>query len=237
MTRLPSVALTVFAAVAAAAAAPVPQPPADRLPPTPEQWRQSANNIMQIGLAVHNYESGCRAFPNNGVSAAGKPLLSWRVAILPYLGEQMLHAAFKPDEPWDSDHNKALLPKMPKVYAPIRVKAEPGETFYRGFDGPGAVFERGRKLTYAGMTDGLSNTALVVEAAEPVIWTKPDDLPFDPEKPLPKLGGLFGGEFNLLTCDGAVHRVRKDFDAATLKSVVQRNDGLVISFENLYPKK
>ena len=67
----------------------------------------------------------------------------------------------------------------------------------------------------------------MVEAGEPVVWTKPDDLPFDEKKDLPKLGGLFDGEFHVLTADGAVHRAKKDFDPTTLKSMITRMGGEV----------
>jgi hypothetical protein len=114
------------------------------------------------------------------------------------------------------------------VYAPIRVKAEPGQTFYRGFAGPGTVFEPKQQIRFAGIADGMSNTVWVVEAGEPVIWTKPDDLPFDAKKDLPKLGGLFDGEFHYLMCDGSVHAARKDFDHLVFKRMVTRADGEVI---------
>jgi len=88
-------------------------------------------------------------------------------------------------------------------------------------------------LTIAQITDGTSVTALAVEAGTAVEWTKPADVPFDPKKELPKLGGHFDGEFNLLLCDGTVMAVRKDFHAETMKCVIQRNDGTVVSLELL----
>jgi hypothetical protein len=219
------------------AAAPPPKVVEEKLPPaTDKQWQDSANNLKQIGLAIHSFHDATGSFPNN-TRQNDKPLLSWRVQILPYLGEQDLYKQFNLAEPWDSEANKKFIEKMPKVLAPIRVKGKAGETYYRGFEGPGAVFEKGLNIRIASITDGTSNTALVVEAGEPVVWTKPDDLPFDPAKDLPKLGGLFDGEFNLLLCDGSVHRVRKDFDAATMKLVIQRADGNVINFDAIYLKK
>src|SRR5262249_29159759 len=47
------------------------------------------------------------------------PLLSWRVAILPYIGQRALYQRFRLNEPWDSKHNKKLLAQMPKVFAPV----------------------------------------------------------------------------------------------------------------------
>jgi hypothetical protein len=81
-----------------------------------------------------------------------------------------------------------------------------------------------------GITDRTVNTALVVEAGEPVAWTKPEDLSFDPKKDLPKLGGLLGA-FNMATCDGYVHEGKKDFDASTMRLIVQRADGNVVNFD------
>jgi hypothetical protein len=234
MTRLSVAIAAVAAGTALAAQAPKDAKPA---PPTAAQLRSSSNNLKQIGLAVHNYHDANAALPNNVTSKDGKPLLSWRVLLLPYLEQDALYKEFKLDEAWDSSANKKLVEKMPKVYAPVRVKAEAGHTFYRGFAGPGTAFEPGKKLRFANFTDGLSNTALVVEAGEPVVWTRPDDLPYDPKKPLPKLGGLFDGRFHMLMGDGAVYPVRPDFDKDEFRKVVTRADGEVINLDAITVKK
>src|SRR5205085_6609675 len=79
----------------------------------------SANNLKQIGIAMLQYHESNKAFPLHAIySADGKtPLLSWRVAILPYIDHDALYKEFKLDEPWDSDHNKKLIPLMPRQYA------------------------------------------------------------------------------------------------------------------------
>jgi prepilin-type processing-associated H-X9-DG protein len=129
---------------------------------------------------------------------------------------------------------------MPKVYAPVRVKAKPGETFYRGFAGEGAVFgpDKKRGLTMATITNGngASNTGMVFEAGEPVVWTKPDDLPFDPNKPLPKLGGLFDGEFHVAFCDGSVRRLRKNADEKGLKKLIRYDNEEPFDIDKLLAK-
>jgi hypothetical protein len=226
--RAGTAAVLVGPALAAA-----PAPKGDP-PPTDAQLKASRDNLKRIGFGGHSYEYTHRFLPNNVSSKDGKPLLSWRVLILPYLEEEDLFKQFKLDEPWDSEANKKLVGRMPTVYAPVRVKAEPGQTFYRGFAGPDTMFEPNRQITLAAVTDGTSNTAWVVEAGEAVVWTKPDDLPFDPKKELPKLGGLFDGEFHMLTVDGAVHRVRKDFDPAEFKKMVTRSDGEVVDHGKVF---
>ena len=78
----------------------------------------SHNNLHQIAIALLNYQDVHGRLPPAVVkSKDGKPLLSWRVLILPYLGEGNLYKEFKPDEAWDGPHNKPLLSSMPKVFA------------------------------------------------------------------------------------------------------------------------
>ncbi|HEY8503525.1 MAG TPA: DUF1559 domain-containing protein, partial [Gemmataceae bacterium] len=142
---------------------------------------QSQNNLKQIGLAMHNYHDTHGTFPAAAITdKQGRPLLSWRVAILPYLDQNNLYQQFKLDEPWDSEHNKKLLEKMPEIYAPVRGKApQPHSTYYQVFTGPGTPFAGPKGLHFREFKDGLSNTLLVVEAGVAVPWTKPQDIPYD----------------------------------------------------------
>ena len=141
---------------------------------------------------------------------------------------------FKLDESWDSEDNKKLIAKIPKIYAPIRVKGKGGETFYQVFTGDDAPFAPNKKvqleLTFK---DGTSNTGLVFEAANTVIWTKSQDLPFDQKKPLPKLGGMFDGVSNVLMGDGSVRPLRKNPDETELKWLIMPADGHTIDFKKL----
>jgi uncharacterized protein (TIGR03067 family) len=199
----------------------------------------SANNLKQIGLAMHGYHDANRSFPPAAIlSRDGKPLLSWRVAILPYLDQGLLFRQFKLDEPWDSPHNKKLLAQMPKVFAPPVVGESdlPHVTYYRVFTGPGTIFEGTRGLRLTAITDGTANTILAVEAGEPVPWTKPDELPFDAKKAtLPKLGGLTRDAFNVLMADGSIRQIRRNFDARIFRLAITRADGTPIDLEQLSP--
>src|SRR5262249_21736661 len=153
--------------------------------------RKSANNLTQIGIALHTYHDTHEAFPTAAsYGKDGKPLLSWRGAILPYIEQVNLYQQVKLDQPWGTEHNRALVQYMPDIYAPVGLKTRaPYTTFYQSFVGPGAFFEGKTGLKITSITDGTSNTLMVVEGEEPVPWTKPDDLPFDPKKPLPRVGG------------------------------------------------
>jgi hypothetical protein len=194
---------------------------------------ESVNNLKQLALATVNYSDTNRGFfPAHALySTDGKPLLSWRVLILPYLDQEKLYKEFRLDEPWDSDHNKKLLAKMPKVFLQPGSPAGTTETFYQAFVGKGASFEGKAGVRYpASFTDGTSNTILYVEAAKGVPWTKPADLAFDPDpkKPLPKLGGHFRGGFNVAMCDVSVRFISKQVSDQTLRAAITRNGGEVL---------
>jgi prepilin-type processing-associated H-X9-DG protein len=192
------------------------------------------NNLKQMAIAMHNYHDVNRHFPPQAnYSEDGKPLLSWRVAILPYIEEDALYKQFKLDQPWDSPHNKKLLARMPKVYAPVRGKAKENHTFYQVFTGKGTVFPGPKGTRIQDITDGTSNTVMIVEAGESVPWTKPADLPFKEGQPLPKLGGIFKGGFNMALCDGSVRFVRPNFNARTLALMITRSDGQPVDIKDL----
>jgi RNA polymerase sigma factor (sigma-70 family) len=199
---------------------------------------RSANNLKQIGLAFHNYHDAQNHFPAQAIySKTGQPLLSWRVAILPYLNEDALYREFKLDEPWDSPHNIKLLDKMPKQFAPVTgAVKDKNATFYQVFTGPKTMFDGSRGLAYRDIPDGTSNTALVVEAGKPVPWTKPEDLPYQANN-LPKLGGMFGGGFNLLIADGSVRFVNTGFNAEVLNRLILPADREKVKIEDLNPPK
>jgi RNA polymerase sigma factor (sigma-70 family) len=170
----------------------------------------------------------------SSIVAGGKPLLSWRVAILPYVEEGGLYRQFKRDEPWDSPHNKKLLAKMPKIFEPVRGPSKvEGGTYYQAFVGTGAGFEPGRKLQLSSFVDGTSNTILVVEAGQPVPWTKPEDLPYVQDQALPQLGGQFHGHYFTLFADGDVKLISRNADQEMLRRAITRDDGWQIDFAKL----
>ena len=192
---------------------------------------QCVNNIKQIMLAMHNYVSANNAFPRDITDKNGKPLLSWRVAILPYVEQGVLFNKFKLDEPWDSPHNKELLKYMPLVYqCPSRANPQPYTTTYRGFAGHGAMFETGRDIGIADITDGTSNTIVVVEAKDAVAWTKPDDLPFagQANRSLYGAGSSHPGGFNCGMADGSVRLIKISINPTTLRALITRAGGEIV---------
>ena len=206
---------------------------------------QSGNNLKQIALALHNYHDVHGRFPPQAIrSKEGKPLLSWRVAILPYVEQMGVYQQFHLDEPWDSEHNKTLIAKMPPTYAspalsdaqrakgltsylaPLSrkpaatIKANEPTAMEMIFDNP-----EGNRINE--ITDGTSNTIMVLEAhpKSAVIWTKPDDLVFDEKKPFVALEGQPNAGFNAAFADGSVRFISTSADPKTFWWMLLMNDG------------
>jgi hypothetical protein len=195
------------------------------------QRERNVNNLKQLALAMHHYHDAHKEFPTAAYyDKDGKALLSWRVAILPYLAQKELYMQFNLDEAWDSEHNIKLLAKMPATFAPDRNAAkQKGYTYYQVFTGKGTAFDGKKGLRIpADFPDGTSNTILIVEGKDPVPWTKPADLPFDAKKPLPKLGGQFEDGFYAALADGSVRLVRRTISERTLRDAITRDDGNVL---------
>ena len=192
---------------------------------------QSANNLKQIALAVHNYcDANNGPLPSDILDKDGKPLLSWRVRLLPYIEEEQLYKQFKLDEPWNSDTNIQLLAKMPKIFESPRVVVKrKGYTVYQGFSGPDALFRPGNPLRISAVPDGLSNTILAVETSAAVPWTKPADIPFDPKQDLPDFGKAYGQQPWAAMLDGSVRILDlKKIKPQTLKHAIGPADGQIL---------
>jgi RNA polymerase sigma factor (sigma-70 family) len=198
----------------------------------PSQEAVALNHMKQLAIAHHNHANDHKGFAGNICDAQGKPLLSWRVKLLPYLAEASLFQQFKLDEPWDSEHNKALLKNMPLCFSVTGNVPNDYTTPFRAFVGKGAAFENGKNIGLPDITDGMSNTLLFVEAADAVPWTKPDDLEFNPQALAPKLGGRFEGVFLGCFCDGSARSFPVALKPATLQKLITRAGG-----ENITPEE
>lgn len=190
---------------------------------TPVQLRDSTKKLEQVALGLYTYADVHRGLPTNVLSKDKKPLLSWRVQILPYIEEEALFKQFKMDEPWDSAHNKPLVAKLPKIYAPVRGKTAPGTTYYQAFGGSNGWLKPGAGFAKS-FPDGTSYSFLLAEGAKPVVWTRPDDLTFN-GKDIPVLGGQFDGLFHAASADAVVRRFRKGIDSEILKLLIDPADG------------
>ncbi len=166
-------------------------------------------------------------------------MITWRVAILPYIEQGPLYNQFKLDEPWDSEHNKKLVDRMPAIYRSPLSKAEAGKTNYltvRGKRTVFPVFQRvGEYIKPEWVKDGLSDTIMLVEAADDraVVWTKPDDFEPDLKDPIEGLLGLYPDGFLACMGDGVVRLVKAQIDPEMLLRAFDRADGKPVDLEKL----
>lgn len=193
---------------------------------------QQTNKIRMIILAMLNFESAHRAFPAYAVFDKNeKPLLSWRVQILPFVDENELYQKFKLDEPWDSPHNIKLVDQMPLVFADssadLAELKRAGKTRFVMPYGESCFFSGTEGTTLDQILDGSSNTIAVVTVVPDaaVIWTKPGDWNVDLENPKK---GLFNDTYtaaNIARGDGSSELLDSGISSETLKSLITKDGG------------
>src|SRR4051794_6614472 len=130
-----------------------------------EARARTVHNLKFMGWAMHMFtaKNGGR-LPPAATRKDGQPLLSWRVAILPFLEEFSLYQRFHLDEAWDSPHNTSLLEEIPRVYAPVtRKETPPHATYYQGVVGPGLLFDGEAGTRIAEFIDAVRPTLMIVE--------------------------------------------------------------------------
>ncbi|SIO13733.1 BlaR1 peptidase M56 [Singulisphaera sp. GP187] len=189
---------------------------------------QSQNNLKQLLLAMHNYADTHGHLPPAVIRPDdGKPPYSWRVAILPFIDQNDLFKKYNFNEPWDSVSNRKLIEKMPAIYR--YPSDESGNNAYFVVTGEPTLFPPGNPgVKFAEVFDGLSNTIMVVEAKREIPWTKPEDLAYDPAKPMPEFGGFTKEGGNSGFADGSVRFISTRLDPQLLKALLSRAGGEVV---------
>jgi len=182
---------------------------AELLAPTYAQFRlaQQAGldgdclRLIAMGITCYLETSQSR-FPHYAIFGEdGTPLLSWRVALLPALGETELYNQFHLNEPWNSEHNLTLIEKMPQVFTDPSGQTPAGKTIFRMFGGEGSVlakFPNGfswNDLTFPPETLYL----LAVVPDQAVFWTQPEFVQYQPETFRPLVRPMFAAMF--CTCE------------------------------------
>lgn len=225
------------------------------LPHRPQYQAQCLSNIKQIALALKCYHEDYGSFPPAYVcNHKGHPEHSWRVLLLPYLGELALFNRYDFRQPWNGSSNYELLHERPAVYScPSNSnrhgKAEIHTHYVAVIDTdtawPGSV---PRKLSE--VTDSRGETVLVVEATGRAIpWTKPQDLTLEEAIPLlisvkpEQIGGhrddtFFSVKFlgrNVAMIDGCVTFIPGGVAPDVWRKLLRINDGVDVSRKELSP--
>ncbi len=218
---------------------------------------ESENNLRQLALAMHNYHDTYLALPSHAnygrkddAKGAAKPLLSWRVHLLPFVERVDLYEQFRFDEPWDSDHNKKLIAKMPSIYRSPGLELGEGKTCYVvpvGADTKyGTMFPPGATTANTGrvakgqhgfstIIDGTANTLMILEVPpqKAVTWTRPDDWEVDVKDAKKGLFVLCAGFLLAALGDGSVHRITERASAEAVRRLLGVRDGEFVEIEEV----
>jgi len=203
-----------------------------------EQARQvkrrelAAKNLQRLAVAMLNYQelfgnlpaASSHTYRIGGKILESKYPHSWRIELLPFLElKYTLRDQYHFDEPWDSEANRKMLAQMPDVFRSPFDEPGSANTSYFVLNGPDTAFPGEVGIRLQEITDGTSKTFSIVEAQRAVPWTKPEDIEYAADKPVPKLGGWVPGEFLAGAVDGSVYRVSSDIDETTLRAWITRN--------------
>ncbi len=141
----------------------------------------SQGPFNQLHLALHNYHETYGSFPPAYVTDdAGNRMHSWRVLILPFVGEGDLYKSYDFSESWNGPNNSRLARRMPSVF---RCESAPDSDQFTNtvvIVGPYTAFPRAKSTSLSDFVDGADNTILLAEIANSRIeWLEPRDLEVD----------------------------------------------------------
>ncbi len=198
----------------------------------PGPLTEKHNAVHNICISLYEHDEVHGAMPPGDRpefrDANGRPFLSWRVHILPYVEATQLYEQFHLDEPWDSPHNKQFINKMPPIFA-LDDNLPAGMSDVLAPYGEDTVLGSSSPLAMSDIADDPALTIMIVEAApsQAVIWTKPDDFAFDPANPpsLSRFGEPERDDFVVGMADTSIQRIKKSVSPATINSMFNINDG------------
>jgi len=190
-------------------------------------------NLKRIMMAMYAYRAVHDRFPPAVLFGPdGKTPYSWRVALLPFLtteersiGRNELYEQYDRNQPWDSPGNRRLLAKIPEIYRCPDDEADSTNSSYFVLTGPTTMFSGREGTGLDDILDGISTTLLVVETKRDIPWTKPEDIPYDANRPMPKLGGFHDNRFWAVLCDGSMPLISVNLDERILRAAMTKAGG------------
>jgi hypothetical protein len=192
----------------------------------------TTNNLKQLALGAHNYESAYDRIPGPFVDTNDRGLppptdpkdrMSWRVDLLPYIEQDNVYRGIDRSQAWDSPVNRPFTGTAIKTFGDPNDPTD-NATRFRCFFDNGALFSTDPKdrVSIAGIKDGSENTILFIETADRVPWAQFNEMAYSPSGPLPQLGHPTRDVFLVAMADGSVKAVKKTVSEATLRAAVTR---------------
>lgn len=192
----------------------------------------SIRNLEKIAAALNAYAADHGTYPAPAITdRRGKPLLSWRVLILPYLGEDDLYDQFNLSAAWDSDKNQTNTYRTPAVFRDPNSQGWGSDTAYHLVTGTGTLFPSTGPLGPKQVADGATKTLLVVEGRGASTWTEPVDIDAGATGGVINaasgvgLGGVSDGGMCVVTVDGRGHFLSEATPSMTVNALVTPRGG------------
>jgi hypothetical protein len=206
-------------------------------------WGQQRikTRLKRILYGMHYYHDQYQAFPPHAEArdTHGRSKLSWRVHLLPFLGQQELYKQFHLNEEWDSPHNRSLLEKMPRIYGQGIFDGDPGRPIPTGYTtivapvGNGTVFGGDKVVSFRDMGDGVAQTVVLVEVKPElaVPWTAPQDYAFDPQAPASGMRCWPDGKLVVAFGDSSTYAISSRLKAEQYTGIFTYDGGERISLD------
>lgn len=190
-----------------------------------EGQNYNSDHLKVIGQALRSYAQVHGTYPPAAfLNAKGKETVSWRVLILPYLGQKALYDRFDLTKPWNSPTNLCILSEMPQVYRKSSDAVSTTETGFAGVQGSGSLFQNacsqlngGRKIS--GITGSEAVAAGAVGANVHLPWSAPGDIDISKVTQLgspDSFAGEGAGFTPFVFLDGTVHLIPNKTRAASM---------------------
>jgi hypothetical protein len=221
--------------------------PPERLSEADRQWVQEQTDatdssqtptaawcLRALGAAHNKHYRLHESYPPAAlVDDDAKPLLSWRVLLLQQLGYHSLAAAFRYDEPWDSEHNRKLTPLMPAVFrGGSEVTSTDRTSFVAIVTQAGTISDR-YATRFDDIKDAKKQTLLLVESSESTapVWTQPTDFTTGTVGNLKEMLRVRDSRVFVCFADASVGTLPVDTPEFEWKKLANIRDGMKIEAE------
>jgi len=189
---------------------------------------QCTNTLKKIGLALCQYEHRYGCLPPAYIAdAEGRPMHSWRVLVLPFLGHDNLYRHYSFNEPWDGPNNSKLHDVKLATYRCPYDSSDDSNTSYVAVVGDGTIWPAASCSHLSDIQDDLAKTILLVEIADSGIhWMEPSDLSFAEMdfhvngRPNHSISSCHTKGASVQMADGSVQQLKNDTPPDTLRAML-----------------